>query len=379
MKIVFALENIRGVAGTQRIFTDKINYFADVLGYEVFLVTSTQHGFPYTFGISSKVKCIDMNVDAYIYYKYKYPRRLIVRWKERNHYLQCLQEVVESISPDIVVGCLGFMAMKICRLRTSAKIVIESHAARSHMVERGRNILRQTFDRIVFQRECRLVERYSDYIVVLTNGDRKEWSVDDERIRVIPNMTRYNHGYRSDASSHKVICVGRLCYQKGQDRLIKAWKLVNARHGDWTLDIFGEGPTEFRLRRLIERETLTNVVRLNPFTKNVYEEIAKSSIFVLSSHFEGFGLVLVEAMTCGVPCVSFDCPYGPSDVIGDKEDGLLVENGNVKALADAICWMIENEDERKQMGRRARENVKRFSPELVMRQWDEFYKSIVKG
>lgn len=378
MKIVFALEHIRGVGGIDKIFADKINYFADVLNYEVFLVTSTQHGFPFIFEISPKVKSIDLNVDTYICYKYKYPKRILVKWKERHHFLCVLQKVIDGISPDIIVGTLYLKPKDICRLHTSAKIVIESHVARSHMVESGRCFIRQIYDKYIFQRECRFVERNCDYIVTLTNGDRKEWSVDDKRIKVIPNITRCDHGYMSDTSSHRAICVGRLHYQKGFDRVIKAWKYVCLKHKDWTLDIFGEGTIEPQLKNLIAKNGLSNIVRLNPFTRNVYAEYEKSSIFVFPSRYEGFGLALVEAMTCGVPCVSFDCPYGPSDVISDKEDGLLVENGNIKAFADAICWMIENEDERKQMGQRARENVKRFSPEVVMRQWDEFYRSIVK-
>lgn len=378
MRIVFVCENMRNFGGVERILTDKINYFADSMGYEVFLLTSTQHGFPFVFDISQKVKCIDLNVDTYIVYKYKYPKRLYVALKEKGHFLKALQKAIDSISPDIVIGTTYFRAVDICRLHTSAKIVIESHVARSHMAESGRSSLRQLWDNLTFQRDCRFIERHSDYIVTLTNGDRKEWKVDDKRIKVIPNVTRCDHGYMSDMSSHRAICVGRFRYEKGFDRVIKAWKHVYIKHKDWTLDIFGKGNQEFQLKELIEKNGLSDVVRLNPVTKNVYAEYSKSSIFVLPSRYEGFGLVLVEAMTCGLPCVSFDCPYGPVGIIKDKEDGLLVENGNIGALADAICWMIEHDEECKEMGRKARENVKRFSPEVVMAQWNEFFKSIVK-
>jgi len=123
---------------------------------------------------------------------------------------------------------------------------------------------------------------------------------------------------------------------------------------------------------------LENTINIMPFSHNIYEEYLKSSIFVLSSRYEGFGLVLIEAMSCGLPCVAFDCPHGPSDIIRDKEDGLIVENGNVEALANAICWMIEHNDERKAMGQRAKQDIARYDIDTVMDIWNKFFSDINK-
>ena len=104
----------------------------------------------------------------------------------------------------------------------------------------------------------------------------------------------------------------------------------------------------------------------------------EASIYALSSRFEGFGMVLVEAMICGVPCVSFDCPCGPSDIIKNGEDGFLVENDNIGLFASKLSILIEDANKRKMMGRKAKENVKRYLPEKILSQWDELFKSIVE-
>jgi glycosyltransferase involved in cell wall biosynthesis len=111
---------------------------------------------------------------------------------------------------------------------------------------------------------------------------------------------------------------------------------------------------------------------------NIMEQYLDSSVFVLSSRYEAFPMVLLEAMACGVPCVSFDCPYGPRNIIRHGEDGLLVEYLNPQALADGICRLIEDDVLRKQLGAKARDNIQRFSQSAVMHQWDELFNTLIK-
>ena len=138
------------------------------------------------------------------------------------------------------------------------------------------------------------------------------------------------------------------------------------------------GEEEERIREKIHSYGLQNTIIMNPPTDNIIEEYLKSSICVVSSVFEGFSMVLIEAMACGLPCVSFDCPYGPRNIIKDGEDGFLIEYLNTQALADGICKLIEDKELRKSMGRKGRENVLRFSREKVMQQWVDLFELLIR-
>lgn len=154
---------------------------------------------------------------------------------------------------------------------------------------------------------------------------------------------------------------------------------MQKHHPDWILDIFGEGFYKDSLTRQIKDRKLEYSITIYPFTQNITQEYLNSSILALSSNYEGFGLVLIEAMSLGVPCVSFDCPFGPSEIIRNQEDGLLVKNGDIQGFANAICHLIEHEAERKAFGKSAKENVKRYSPQNIMPQWEMLFHKLTEN
>ena len=172
--------------------------------------------------------------------------------------------------------------------------------------------------------------------------------------------------------------MGRLDYQKGFDRLIQAWKLVQhtGRVSDWKLDIFGHGEWREMLQQMIDKQGLQNTVKINPPTNAILNEYVHSSLLVMSSNYEGFGMVLVEAMSCGVPVISFDCKCGPKDIIQPGINGLLVPNGDIQALAYAMMVMMADEAYRKMLSQNARKVVDTYSEEAVMAQWIRLFTSI---
>ena len=220
--------------------------------------------------------------------------------------------------------------------------------------------------------------RKLDALVVLTNQDKKDWE-HLLPVYVIPNSFPFYPEYPSTCENKQAIIVGRYNSAKGYNYLIGAWREVHKSYPEWIINIFGSGEYEDKVRKQINDYGLQDIVIMNNPTDTIMEEYLKSSIYVMSSVFEGFAMVLLEAMACGLPCVSFDCPYGPRNVITDGEDGFLVDYLNSKALADSICKLIENEGLRKQMGKNGRNNVLRYSRESIMPQWITLFESITEN
>lgn len=377
MRIAYVYDAIARIGGVERILVDKMNYLAEVYGYEVYLITAAQGRHPFSFPLSDKVKHRDIDARFHVQYQYGYPKRLWMKWKLDRRFKLNLARAITEIDPDIVIGTTYYKADVICRLRCRARKVIESHCAKSYTGQNDgirRNGVVQWFHNRQLDKYNRTIERRSDAIVALTRGDAAEWK--KENVFVIPNMIKEMPERQSSCEAHRVVSAGRLIYQKGYDLLIEAWSMVYKKHPDWRLDIFGEGSLREELQRQISGKGLERVITLHPSTPHIMEEFLQSSIYVMSSRFEGFGLVLTEAMACGLPCVSFDCPYGPSDIITHGEDGVLVEKDKVEQLAEGINYLIENGDERKRYGRNAAINAKRFQCNNIMINWSNLLKPL---
>ena len=193
---------------------------------------------------------------------------------------------------------------------------------------------------------------------------------------VIPNPVSFPSVKLSQQTEKRVIAVGRYCHEKGYDHLLQAWAEVQALCPDWRLDVFGDGDRTAFEKMLDDYQIDRNRCSLNGRVSDVQSEFARSSLAVCSSRFEGFGLAIVEAMACGLPVVSFDCPWGPHSIITDGEDGVLVGNGNVKQFAEAMARLMNDVEVRNNMGKRAAVNVQRFSMETVARQWKNLFDSL---
>ena len=149
------------------------------------------------------------------------------------------------------------------------------------------------------------------------------------------------------------------------------------RHPDWILEIYGNGDEYDKLKSMITKYSLSKNISIHSSIANITEKYIESSIYVMTSHYEGFGIVLIEAMICGLPCISFDCPYGPSEILAEGEDGFLIPANDIAILANKICFLIEHEEVRKEMGYKAHKNAMRYTPTLIMKQWDALINQLI--
>lgn len=224
----------------------------------------------------------------------------------------------------------------------------------------------------------KLAAKNADCVVVLGKSDYnnyKDHFKGIKRLEYIYNPLALDLSSVSPLKNKRVIAVGRLNQQKGFDMLIDAWKMVEEKNAEWKLDIFGEGELKEVLQKQIDTLGLQNIA-LRGYAKTIENEYLQSSIFVLASRYEGFGLVLLEAQAKGLPCVSFNCKEGPSEIIDDGINGYLVEQGNVKALAENLLKLIESNELRKKFGSMAQKDLYRFDIENVMPRWERLIDSL---
>jgi glycosyltransferase involved in cell wall biosynthesis len=224
---------------------------------------------------------------------------------------------------------------------------------------------------------CRYASQL-DALVLLTPNDAEDWK-SVVKTFVIPNPISFFPKVSAELVNKQVIMVGRYNDAKGYDYLIPAWEIVHHRHPDWILQVYGSGELYDDVVNWIKEHKIEDSIVLNEPIDDIKSKYLESSICVLSSIYEGFSLVILESMACGVPVVSFDCPYGPRNIIKDGEDGLLIDFLNIDALAEGLCYLIEDNEKRKIMGINARKNVLRFSKETVMRQWEGLFRELTKS
>lgn len=376
MKIIYCTHSTYNPGGMERVLLNKVTYLSQLPGWEVSVVTTDQHQRPPFYPFPEKVRMTDLGIN-YSEDNGKGAWKKITGYlRKRKEHKRKLTALLLKEKPDIVVSLYPSESSFIPDIKDGSKKVLELHYCKFFRLQYGRKGLLGWIDKLRTRQDEQIVRRF-DKFVVLTNEDRGYWG-NLPNIEVIPNAAMHVSDAYSDVMNKRVIAVGRLDYQKGFDRLIQAWQLVQhtGKFTDWKLDIFGQGEWREMLQQMIDKAELQNTVCLNRPTKQIGEEYVKSDMLVMSSNYEGFPMVMIEAMACGLPVVSFDYKCGPKDIIQTGINGLLVPNGDIQALADAMMKVMEDEAYRKMLSLNARKVVDTYSEQAVMSQWIRLFTSI---
>lgn len=366
MKLLYITNGINGAGGLERVLSVKASYLADHYDYNVTILTLNEvhpNSF-YTFSPNVKLKSITVGGNPINHLKV---------------YSGGIRKVIKELMPDVISVCddglKGFFLPTLLR-STGIPIIYERHVSKEIEMNVNYSFLKKAMIKAKWKLMDYLATDFSKF-VVLTNGNCKEWH-SLRNTTVIPNPLSFYPEESSTLNQKKVIAVGKQGYQKGYDLLMQAWAKTVSEFPDWKLEIYGKKEPTEQLDTLAEHLQIHDTVTFFDPVKNIQEKYLEASIYVMSSRFEGFGMVLIEAMACGVPCVSFDCNYGPSDIVANNEDGLVIANGDIDQLASGLKKLMVQPQLREKFGTKAKENVKRYLPENIVAQWDALFKEILQ-
>lgn len=377
-KIVYVVGGLLSPNGMSQVLSQKINYLAEHTDYELYMILTEKAEVPWYYKISPIVKYINFDINFDELDTMPLLKKIWNYNKKQKKYKRMFTEHLMNIRPDITISTCRREINFINGIKDGSKKIGEIHFNKIIYRKAKFSFLPGFINNMIshfwiksFIRQVKKLDKF----IVLSKEDSKQWKGLNNLI-VINNPIKQIPTEYSSCQNKRAIAVGRYTRQKGFDLLIDAWKIVEKRHNDWILNIYGGGQYYY-YENYAKMNKVINI-KFNNATEDIYSKYKKSSLFIMSSRYEGFALVLAEAMSCGLPVVSFDCPCGPKDIIEDGINGLIAKNGDIKILADKICFLIENEEKRIKMGQKAKISALKFNEENIMRIWIKLFNDLLK-
>ena len=357
--------------GLERVLIDKMNYLAENDGYEIYTITYNQGNHPLPYPLSPKIVHRDLNVRLHHYYSYHGFTKFYYKYRLQRLLIKRLQSEIEDLKPDVIVcpriDLIGF----VLRAKGSIPLVFESHGSCKWFSYEFKGLLWYV-KRYCFRRQAKKAQM----IVALTEGDAIEWRKFTPNVCVIPNVVHLNKSNAySECTAKSVMFVGRFSKQKDIGSLLRIWEIVHQRHPDWSLYIYG-GYGEEQNILLSEIKQMDANIQVHDPTSDIIEKYKESSVLLMTSLYEPFGLVLPEAMSCGLPVVAFDCPYGPADIITDGVDGFLIHQMNTEEFANKVCFLMDNHELCVKMGKAGIESSQRYDASKIMPLWKKLFEDL---
>lgn len=391
MRILFCTNSIGTRGGIERVTIVKANALAEMKDADgrcvnlVGIAYSDRFNFPETVHpLSPLVKTFDTEADIWHDWNYKGLERWTEPRRKMRNYHRELQRIVSEFRPDIIIGVGQSEKFIIPKLKVTWPMVrireIHFNSGYRKMFFTGNgvinNLKRRISDFIDFKINCRAYDK----AFLLTKQDKEENFAQDNNFGWMWNPSSFPVDQSANADAEKkrvVIASGRLHHLKGFDSLLRIWSNLGDKKKGWTLRVVGEGGELENLKRITNNLGLTESVDLAGFSSDVASRMRESSILVQASWTEGFSLVIVEAMSCRLPVVSFDTKYGPRDIIRDGVDGFLVENRDEKVFADKLYQLMSDAELREKMAANAEERAKEFDVNKIAARWMEEYRKLM--
>lgn len=381
MNLLYCIPHLYNSGGMERVLTQKVNWLAAHTDYTITIVTTE----PVPTGMSDiyfpldkRVKVVALNVDFNADYTKPLLPKYCAHMRRMRAYKRALTEYIVQHGIEL---CISLGGKEIAFLRhLPCRTIAEMHFAmdqRRQLIEANHKSLFWSLVGEVRTRQLVQAVKPLERLVVLTDADKAAWEkAGCTNVTVIPNPCSLDGQKVSikSAKSKTILAVGRLHEQKGFDLLLQAWKPIEKTYSDWSLRIVGEGPKRAELEAQIESQGLKRVVLVGA-TNNVLDEYEAASIFVLSSRYEGLPLALIEAMWSGLPCIAFDCPQGPAELLAEDR-GWLVPNGDIAELTAQIAYALSHPEEALKRAQKAQSFAQTtYSEAAIMPQWVQLIES----
>ena len=365
--------------GIGRVTSIKANWFAEH-GHDVWVVTANQCGERDYYELHPSIKRKDFAIGFQLgsdngHLILKFIRKIGKMCRYRRE----LEQFILEVKPDIVVSTFTNDSDFLYKLKDGSKKVLEfhfSHEGFKSQMKYGPQTLKNKLLLTYRLRKHERIARKYDAFVVLTHEDAEAWKGYDN-LHVIHNMLSFESQETATCKEKRVIAVGRLDFQKKFDRLVDIWVLVNKECPEWKLDIFGQGIDKEKLQKQIHSLGLDKVIKINPPTKQIEREYQESSVFAMTSTYEGLPMTLLEAISYGLPCIAFSFPCGPRDIIEEGKSGYVIDEGDKEMFAKRLVELMRNDELRQEMGRNAKESSRKYSVDNIMGQWLALFSKMI--
>lgn len=356
MKIMICISQLKK-GGAERVVTNLANYF---IGNNDVTIVSLK-AFQPEYNFDKKINIVKIDSSE----RQNKILKLIKRIFKLN-------KIIKREKPDIVLSFLPEPSFLILLIKKIQKIKVIVSVRNDPKVE-YKNVFYNIAMRLLYPKADGFVFQTEDAKSFFSNKIQKKSTIIMNPLNPEFLIDRFE-GIRKK----EIVAVGRLFEQKNHELLIKAFSIFHKKHPDYTLTIYGEGPLKEHLKKITESLKIKNYVSLPGVENDIKNKIYQSSVFVLSSNYEGMPNSLMEALTLGLPCISTDCPCGgPRALIKDGVNGILTEVGNVEMLAEKLSMIIENKKLLNDLSKNTREYIKDINPNKINKEWEEYIKQVL--